>query len=143
MLPEARQISSKYKSTREDMLNCINMYRAEAGVNPLVLDEALSVAATIRSMEIAYTQVSFEHNRPDGRLYSSVIKEVYGNAYTNGENLAAGFSTATGACQAFRNSPGHYSNMINPNYTKVGVGYVDLPFQPLGYRHHWIQLFVG
>ena len=126
------------------MVACINRYRAEEGVQPVVLDETLSEAATIRGLEVAYTQVAFKHNRPDGRLYNTVIDEVYGKVYTHGENVAAGgFESAESGCAAFKSSPGHYTNMIYPAFTKVGIGYVYKPFKPLGLEYHWVQIFIG
>lgn len=144
MLPEAKKISSQYKKKRQEMVACINRYRAEEGVQPVVLDETLSEAATIRGLEVAYTQVAFKHNRPDGRLYNTVIDEVYGKVYTHGENVAAGgFESAESGCAAFKSSPGHYTNMIYPAFTKVGIGYVYKPFKPLGLEYHWVQIFIG
>lgn len=144
MLPEAKKISLQSKKQREEMLTCINRYRAEEGVGPLVLDETLSEAATVRGLEIAYTQVAYGHNRPDGRLYNTVIDEVYGKVYTYGENVAAGsFPTGESGCAAFKSSAGHYTNMVYPAFTKVGIGYVYMPFKPLDLDYHWVQLFVG
>ena len=124
------------------MLSYINEYRSEVGVSVLTLDETLSVAATIRAMELAYTNVEYGHNRPNGSSYATVITEVYGYPSFYGENLAGGtsYSTAKAASEGLKGSSGHYANMINKNFTKVGIGYVYVPF---GYRYYWVQLFVA
>jgi len=37
------------------------------------------------------------------------------------ENIARGFTSAEGTFRQWRNSSGHYRNMMNPNITRIGV----------------------
>lgn len=140
MLAEARSISSSSLSKQKDMLGYINQYRTEKGVANLTLDSNLSIAATIRAMELAYTNAKYGHSRPDGSSWFTVVTEVYGTTYSSGENYAAGtnYTEASAPSTALKNSPGHYSNMISENYQKVGIGVVSVPF---GYKNYWVQLF--
>jgi len=43
---------------------------------------------------------------------------------TAGENIA-GNPSAAGAMRAWMNSPGHRANILNPNFTRIGIGVVD------------------
>jgi len=63
----------------------------------------------------------FAHNNPDGqspfdRMHAASISFSYA-----GENLAIN-RDVTSAEKAFMNSPGHRANILNPNYTEVGIG---------------------
>ena len=55
---------------------------------------------------------------------------------TIGENLAYGYSSDEGACQGWRDSEGHYENMINASFTKMGVGKYTF-----NGKTYWAQLF--
>ena len=50
--------------------------------------------------------------------------ETFGyEANSMGENIAAGHRTSEQAVQGWIDSPGHRTNLLNPNYTELGVGY--------------------
>ncbi len=38
------------------------------------------------------------------------------------------------------NSSGHRANILDPDFTHIGVGYAS---SNSGYRHYWVQMFVG
>ena len=38
------------------------------------------------------------------------------------------------------NSEGHRNNILNPDFTQIGVGYAHTNH---GYRHFWAQTFIG
>jgi uncharacterized protein YkwD len=40
------------------------------------------------------------------------------------ENIAKGYGSAQAVVDAWFNSPGHKTNMMNPSYTRMGIGYV-------------------
>ena len=52
-----------------------------------------------------------------------------------GENIAAGQRSAVEVNEDWTNSPGHYANMINPAYTKLGVGCL---IDDNGYKY-WVR----
>ncbi len=64
---------------------------------------------------------------------------LFGASYT-GENLAAGHSTAAATICQWLNSPGHRTNMCNPNHGALGTGHYagsDC------YNSYWVQNFAG
>ncbi len=128
-----------YKINRETILKTTNEYRAEAGQDALVLDDTLSEMAQIRAMEIAYSGV-FDHKRPDGREWSSLWKEYTGVVYsgTVGENLARGNTNATdlSICKNWKESKTHYANMVNSNFSKIGIGRYTFNGET-----YWVQLY--
>lgn len=109
-------------------LDNTNKLRAEKGLKPLVLDENLSAYAQMRATEI---ETLFDHKRPSG--------EGIGNL---GENLAAGSASADSTVLTqWRNSSGHYNNIIHAQYDKIGIGFVYVPNST--YKYYWVQIFDG
>jgi len=51
-----------------------------------------------------------------------------------GENIAWGYDTSEAVVNGWMNSEGHRSNILNGNYTDIGIGYNN------GY---WVQNFGG
>ncbi len=124
-----RPIAKELAPQINQVIENTNKLRAEKGLSPLVYDEKLSAYAQRRAEEIVGR---FEHTLPDSNL--KVISEV--NA---GENIAAGETNASATVLQWRNSPGHYANIITPHYQKIGVGIVYVPGSEYGY--YWVQLF--
>lgn len=122
LIPEAKENRQKYSSFVNDILNQTNAYRAELGLNPLVLDEELTLEAMVRAIESAYTK-RYDHTRPDGSYCFTISLELGMKDY-NGENLAWGQKDGLTATRWWRNSPGHYANMTGKYFTKLGVGVI-------------------
>lgn len=109
-----------------------NKLRAEKGLPPLQYDARLSAYAQRRAEETAR---NFEHARQNGQ---SIWTGLEGGGW-RGENLAAGNDTAVKTVLQWRNSEGHYKNIINQNFTKMGVGVVYVPNSK--YKYYWVQIF--
>ncbi len=98
----------------------VNEHRAAAGLAPVQYSAKLSEAAQVRAVEI---EKSFSHTRPDGRYFSSVFAE-HGISYRySGENIAWGQKSPEEVVTAWMNSAGHRANILNANFTQLGVGY--------------------
>jgi len=84
-------------------------------------DNALTNVAVIRVKDM-FAHQYFEHNSPAG---DNASKEAVKNGYsyiTIGENIALGnFDGSAGLVTAWMNSPGHRANILNKNYTEIGV----------------------
>ena len=120
-----------------EVLNLVNQLRAEVGVAPLSLDSTLCQAANTRAVEISQDNC-FSQTRPNGTSCFTVLDD-YGISYmATGENIAAGYATPADVVAGWKNSEGHYANMINASYTKLGVGFYN---SGSGYGTHWTQLF--
>ena len=55
------------------------------------------------------------------------------------ENIAAGQTTPAAAVAGWLASPGHCSNIMDPNLEQLGVGYVYGPSSD--WKHYWTQNF--
>lgn len=121
-------------SFAEQVVKLVNAERAKAGLNALTLDKEIASAALVRAKEI---ETSFSHTRPDGRSFSSVLTD-YGIRFSgSGENIAWGQISPEKVMEAWMNSEGHRANILNPKFTKIGVGH----YQNANGRNFWAQLF--
>lgn len=134
---EAESVSNSNKSTYNEMLSYVNNYRSEVGVSPLSIDNSLNLAATIRAIEMSYSK-KFSHTRPDGTMCYSVVSDLGISTMSMGENIANGQKNVAAVSEAWKNSPGHYSNMVNDSFTKVGFGKYTL-----NGKIYWVQIFAG
>ena len=118
----------------EEVAKLVNQERKKAGLPSLTLNVKACNAATIRAKE---TQQSFSHTRPNGKNFSTALKEANISFSGAGENIAWGQKTAQAVMKDWMNSPGHRANILNAKYTQIGIGYVlndsGIPY--------WTQLF--
>lgn len=123
------------KKIADEVIKYTNSYRKEVNAKALKYDEKLSIVATIRVIEIAYYD-KFDHVRPNGLTFSSVIRDLNINYGYCGENIAYGYIDSEEVSVAWKESKGHYKNMVNTQYTKIGVGYYE-------YNNtiYWAQIF--
>lgn len=123
------------KKIADEVIKYTNSYRKEVNAKELKYDEKLSIVATIRVIEIAYYD-KFDHVRPNGLTFSSVIRDLNINYGYCGENIAYGYLDSEEVSVAWKESKGHYKNMVNTQYTKIGVGYYE-------YNNtiYWAQIF--
>lgn len=136
IVSQANALSAANIAYYSEILELVNNVRAEAGVSPLTLDMTLCQAATVRAIEMDNTGV-FSHTRPDGTDCWSVFK-LYGITYrTCGENIAMGQRTPAQVVESWRNSPGHYANMVKAGFGKLGVGMSN------SNRIYWVQMFTN
>lgn len=121
LLPAARKNANKYSDEIDEVISIINRWRKNAGLRALKKDSDLTEMANVRAEELAWSG-KHSHYRPDGRYFSSIFKD---NGYTKGtagENIGWGYPDAESVCEAWRNSPTHYENIMNPKFTRIGVG---------------------
>ena len=120
-------------------LQIINAYRAGNGLQPLAFSQALGTAAEAHSQDMAITGV-FGHVGSNG---STVEQRLIAAGYTDfnasGENVFAGDATASGAFEAWRNSPGHNANMLGANFNAIGIARVNNPDSLFGW--YWTTTF--
>ena len=81
----------------------------------------------------------FGHDSPTYGSFFTMLQK-FGITYrTAGENIAAGYRTPEAAVAAWMGSSGHRSNILNANFTALGVGYASGG----SYTNYWVQEFIG
>lgn len=123
-------------SYAEQVVKLVNEERAKVGAGALTLDKEIEAAALVRAKEI---EISFPHTRPDGRNFSTALTDTGITFRSSGENIAWGQRSPEEVVKAWMNSEGHRANILNTNFTKIGVGY----YQNGAGRNYWTQLFTN
>jgi len=119
----------------KEILNLVNAERSKAGLSPVTLHNSASKAAQVRAQEI---QTSFSHTRPGGGSAASALNEAGVSYHGFGENIAYGQNSAEEVMREWMNSPGHRANILNGNFTSLGVGHTE---NAAGVDY-WVQLFL-
>lgn len=106
--------------TPAKMLGLTNQSRKESGLLALTVNQKLTSAAEAKASDMFEYQY-FEHNSPSGVTPWDWIKgSGYSYRYA-GENLAIDFVTAESAHKALMASDSHRDNILNQDYTEVGI----------------------
>ena len=118
----------------EEVVRLVNVERANAGLPALKSDWELARVAEHKSQDM-HDKKYFSHTSPTYGSPFTMMKN-YGIQYkAAGENIAQGQRTPEEVVNAWMNSSGHRANILNKNYTHIGVGYVED-------GHYWTQMFV-
>ncbi|MGM9924965.1 MAG: S-layer homology domain-containing protein [Bacillus sp. (in: firmicutes)] len=117
------------------VLELTNAERKKNGLEPFKLDTELSKVARLKSKDMNDKKY-FSHTSP---TYGSPFQmmQKFGITYrTAGENIAQGYGTPAAVVKGWMNSPGHRANILNANFTHIGIGHY-------GSSNYWTQMFIG
>lgn len=99
----------------KEIFDATNAERIAAGIEPLKWSDELAEYANIRAKEIITT---FSHVRDDGTKCYALSDLIFG------ENIARGpHATGSEYLEHWMDSVGHKENILNPEYTTIGVGF--------------------
>jgi len=105
------------------MLELVNQERQKLGLKPLQIDMRLVDISRKKSKDMIDNNY-FGHTSPTyGTPFDALKNNGIYYRYA-GENLA-GAPTVERAHSGLMNSPGHRANILNPNYTHIGIGVVE------------------
>lgn len=110
------------------VITLLNEQRVNNGLSPLTADSTLTAAAMQRAAE---TVIYFSHTRPDGSRCFTAFDGSW-----RGENIAAGQADPDEVITGWMNSTGHRKNILEANYTGVGVGCFN--YKGINF---WVQCF--
>lgn len=136
-------VPSTYPMKEKELLNIINEERRQNGLQDLVWDKQLARAARYHAFDMA-SQEYFSHETRDRSPEGVItiggpfdrIRKFYRSGFANGENIAAGNSSAKGTYHQWLNSEGHHRNMLKRQSIKAGIGVAYLPGSPFGW--YWV-----
>lgn len=129
------QDANTLNAYEKQVVTLVNEERAKNGLGALKIDTALSKMARVKSNDMA-THQYFDHTSPTYGSPFDMMKQ-FGISYQYaGENIAMGQQTPQEVMNAWMNSEGHRANILNKNFTHIGVGYVEN-------GHYWTQEFIG
>lgn len=115
--------SSRYDSYVKEIVALVNEERTSRNLSALAYLPELDGACQLRAKEAS---VVWDHTRPDGRSWKTVLTDMGYAYHTAGENLlAANVLDAAKAVDAWMDSPGHRENILRAEFTGISVGIVQ------------------
>lgn len=130
------QVSAQ-ASIESDFMAMLNAERATLGKTPLTINSCLSTAAYLHSKDMA-EQGYFSHTSLDGRTFDQrIVAAGYSNYSSLGENIAYAYGSS-GASRVYgmwKNSSGHYANMMG-DFSDAGLGV----YSKNGYTYYTLDL---
>jgi uncharacterized protein YkwD len=129
-------------SAQSDLIALINGYRATHGVQQVSANGALTNAAAWMAADMAaknyMSHISSDGRSPTQRM--SAFGYPAGSLYT-GENLGAGYASASAVLGGWQASAAHNAILLSPNYNAVGIG---LGYNASStYKWYWTADFGG
>lgn len=118
----------------QEVVKLTNAERTKAGLAPFQTDAKLMAAAREKSLDMQ-SKNYFSHTSPTFGSPFDRMKALGISYKSAGENIAKGQRTPQEVVQAWMDSPGHRANILNADFTHIGVGFVEK-----GY--HWTQQFI-
>lgn len=129
-------------SAQGDLIGLINVYRASNGRQPVLANVALTAAAAWMAGDMAAKNY-IGHVSSDGRSPTERMS-AFGYPVTSmytGEDLGAGYGTASAVLDGWKASAAHNAVLLNANYNAVGIGLVHNPSST--YKWYWAADFGG
>ena len=133
--PDQPETDGSQDAFAHQVVKLVNEERAKAGLSPLSVNSKAANAAQTRAREI---EKSFSHTRPDGSSFNTALTEAGVSFRGAGENIAYGQTTPQQVMEGWMNSSGHRANILNANYTSIGVGH----YKNGAGVDYWAQLFI-
>ena len=136
-----------YSAEEAQFLVLINQYRAQNGLQPLLVSDVITVACYRHNSDMAkysffdHSSLQSDYYPPGAAPWDRMRAEGYNYNTYMGENIAAGYATAAAVFEAWRNSPGHNANMLGANFKVIGISLKEVPGSH--YRYYWTTDFGG
>ena len=123
-----------------EVFRLTNIERANEGLSAFTWCNTLAAAAHAHSVDMGRNQF-MSHTGSDGSTLRSRIDATGISWRAIAENVAQGQTTPEEVVAAWMNSPGYRANILNPNLTRLGVGFYHTP--DARFRTSWTQKFSG
>ncbi|WP_428911259.1 CAP domain-containing protein [Niallia sp. Krafla_26] len=132
---QQQQTSGNISNYAKQVVDLTNEQRRKNGLSDLQLDTKLSNVAQTKSEDMQKNGY-FSHTSPTYGSPFDMMRDFGVSYRTAGENIAQGQRTPQEVVNAWMNSEGHRKNILNGNFTHIGVGYEQT-------GNHWTQMFIG
>lgn len=128
---------STVKAIEKEVVRLTNIERQKYGLSPLKHNWQLSRVARYKSEDMK-NRGYFSHTSPTYGSPFKMMSDFRIKYSAAGENIAMGQRTAQDVVRGWMNSSGHRANILNKNFTEIGVGYA----KNSSGRTYWTQMFI-
>lgn len=121
----------------KDLIELINEVRAFNDAGPLSIEDKLTAAAEQHAAFMLQHSILSHSGRNESNFEKRIQKETY-SYKSAAENIAFGVATNEEVLDLWMNSPPHKKNLINPDFTQIGIGVAPVLHQaPKNYQRYW------
>ena len=117
-------VSDEWKTK---IMTLTNQERKNRNLTQLKENEALNRAAYAKTQDMLIGQY-FDHVSPTKKSIKDWLALAKYSFSTAGENLALGFDNPEDLMKAWKASPSHYANIIDPDYKEIGTAVISGSF---------------
>ena len=143
---ESKRLLMSSDQFDQRILELVNIERANVGLDSLSIDSQLDQAANLHTDEMVQAD-QMSHQLPGEASLGDRVSATGYDWTRLGENVAAGYTTPEAVVAGWMNSTGHRENILNPEFTHLGVGYENAPDNITGtpenpdFDVYWTQVF--
>lgn len=130
--------TGSFLSFQKEVVRLVNVERSKRGLSELSFNTELSNVATLKSQDMINKNY-FDHTSPTYGSPFDMMKQFNISYRTAGENIAKGQRTPAEVVNSWMNSSGHRANILNANFTDIGIGVAKSSNGTL----YWTQMFIG
>ena len=120
--PTTPPVSGSMSAEESNMVNLVNQERTSAGLQALNFDSTLRAGAMEHSRDMSSNNY-FSHTSPTSGGFSQRLAASGAKYSAAGENIAL-YGSVEKAHVGLMNSPGHRANIMNVNFTRIGIAIV-------------------
>ncbi|MBB5173703.1 CAP domain-containing protein [Texcoconibacillus texcoconensis] len=132
---EQQDQPSGVSEAEQQVVELTNAERREQGLDELQIDEELNQVANKKSTDMQENNY-FSHTSPTYGSPFDMIRDHDISYNGAAENIAQGQDSPEQVVQSWMDSQGHRENILNGDFTHIGVGYDEN-------GHHWTQMFIS
>ncbi|WP_246476532.1 CAP domain-containing protein [Salicibibacter cibi] len=121
----------------QEVVRLTNEEREDQGLQPLEAHSDLSDVARVKSEDMRDSDY-FSHDSPNYGSPFDMMDEFGIDYMGAGENIAAGQQSPEQVVEGWMNSDGHRDNILNEDFTHIGIGHVAGG----SYGDYWTQMFI-
>lgn len=126
------------RSLESEIINLINLERAKESLPKLTEQSQLTQTARLHAEDMACNDF-FSHESPaNGGVVARVTAQGYAFSAI-GEIIGAGYADSQSVIDGWMASADHKSNILNPDFTQIGVGYAA--WDDSSYGYYWVVVF--
>jgi uncharacterized YkwD family protein len=133
-----QETDSSLSEFEQEVIRLTNEERESRGLDSFDIAEDVSEVARVKSEDMRDDDY-FSHTSPTYGSPFDMLRSFDISYRSAGENIAAGQATPEQVVNSWMNSPGHRANILNSDFTHIGVGYAEGG----SYRHYWTQMFIS
>ncbi len=139
-------VAVRNEAFEQAVLVLVNKERARRKLKPLQMDAKLTASARYQAADMA-TDAYFDHDTYDKNgvrqcgTFDRIGRFAGKDFGAMAENISAGDNSPEDVMQSWMASAGHKANILNKNYTHIGIGYFYNKNDTEQYYYYWAQAF--